>query len=86
MIGQVSCVGVLLQLCCLQSQAVVGQFLIQVPLGALTSFRFMQGQLGNVIVWTSIVLGQPIAILMYLHDYYWIHWAPLIQNGTEAAA
>ncbi len=34
----------------------------------------MQGQIGNVLVWSSIVLGQPVAILMYMHDYYWLHW------------
>ena len=36
----------------------------------------MKGQVGNIIVWCSIVLGQPVAILMYMHDYYWIHVAP----------
>lgn len=48
----------------------------QVPLGTLTSISLFRGQIGNVIVWASIVLGQPIAILMYLHDYYVINWAP----------
>ena len=36
----------------------------------------MKGQVGNIIVWCSIVLGQPVAILMYMHYYYWIHVAP----------
>jgi diacylglycerol O-acyltransferase-1 len=45
--------------------------LFQIPLGILTALPFFKGQLGNVIVWTSIVLGQPVAILMYMHDYYW---------------
>lgn len=49
---------------------------VQVPLGILTSITLFRGQIGNVIVWASIVLGQPIAILMYLHDYYVINWAP----------
>lgn len=30
----------------------------------------MRGQIGNVIVWISIVMGQPLAIVMYMHDYY----------------
>lgn len=47
----------------------------QIPLGMLTSLPFARGQIGNVIVWVSIVLGQPVAIMMYLHDYYWLHWA-----------
>lgn len=43
---------------------------VQVPLAYITSFRSMRGQIGNVIVWISIVLGQPLAIVMYMHDYY----------------
>ena len=49
---------------------------MQVPLGILTALPGMKGQIGNMIVWCSIVLGQPVAILMYMHDYYWIHVAP----------
>ena len=45
-------------------------FFVQVPLAYITSFRSMRGQIGNVIVWISIVLGQPLAIVMYMHDYY----------------
>lgn len=47
-----------------------GPLLFQVPLAYITSFRSMRGQVGNVIVWVSIVLGQPLAIVMYMHDYY----------------
>ena len=54
----------------------------QIPLGILTAIPFFKGQLGNVIVWSSIVLGQPVAILMYMHDYYWTHWNSLSHNGT----
>ena len=42
----------------------------------------MQGQVGNVLVWSSVVLGQPITILTYMHDYYWINWAPLAHKDT----
>lgn len=48
---------------------------LQIPLGILTALPFARGQIGNVIVWCSIILGQPVAILMYLHDYYWLNWS-----------
>lgn len=43
----------------------------QVPLAMLTA-KFCKGrhQVGNMIVWLSLILGQPIAILAYVHDYY----------------
>jgi len=25
---------------------------------------------GNMVVWGSIIVGQPLAIMMYFHDYY----------------
>ncbi|XP_064394495.1 diacylglycerol O-acyltransferase 1-like isoform X2 [Halichondria panicea] len=56
----------------------------QIPLGLLTNLPFMRGQIGNIMVWIGIVLGQPLAILMYLHDYYWIHWAPLEDSVVNA--
>lgn len=42
---------------------------VQIPLALLTSLPFMRGQPGNVVVWVSIILGQPLAITMYMHDY-----------------
>ncbi len=57
---------------------------LQIPLGLLTNLPFMRGQIGNIMVWIGIVLGQPLAILMYLHDYYWIHWAPLEDSVVNA--
>jgi diacylglycerol O-acyltransferase-1 len=47
--------------------------LSQIPLAMVTSLDIMRGQPGNVVVWVSIILGQPIAILMYMHDYYLIN-------------
>lgn len=43
----------------------------QVPLAMFTA-KFCKGrhQIGNMIVWMSLILGQPIAILAYVHDYY----------------
>lgn len=32
--------------------------------------RFMQGsQYGNVVVWLSLFIGQPMAVMLYVHDY-----------------
>ncbi|XP_047544973.1 diacylglycerol O-acyltransferase 1 isoform X1 [Vanessa atalanta] len=31
---------------------------------------------GNIIVWSSLILGQPLAIMMYYHDYALAHFAP----------
>ncbi|XP_052233917.1 diacylglycerol O-acyltransferase 1-like isoform X2 [Dreissena polymorpha] len=41
----------------------------QVPL-ALIQSRYIHWKLGNMVVWLSLILGQPIAILAYYHDYY----------------
>ena len=57
-------------------------WLLQIPLAYLTSFDFMRGQPGNVVVWASIVLGQPLAILMYMHEYYLLH---MPANTTTAS-
>ncbi|XP_022340814.2 diacylglycerol O-acyltransferase 1-like isoform X1 [Crassostrea virginica] len=45
--------------------------LMQVPLAMFTA-KVCKGrhQIGNMIVWMSLILGQPIAILAYVHDYY----------------
>ena len=57
---------------------------MQIPLAYLTSFEFMRGQAGNVVVWASIVLGQPLAILMYMHEYYLLNM-PEAANTTIAS-
>ena len=31
---------------------------------------FLSGFTANMAVWVSIIIGQPIAVLMYVHDYY----------------
>uniref|UniRef100_G3NJ14 O-acyltransferase n=1 Tax=Gasterosteus aculeatus aculeatus TaxID=481459 RepID=G3NJ14_GASAC len=35
--------------------------------------RFLTGNYGNAAVWISLIIGQPVAVLMYVHDYYVIH-------------
>nr|XP_041570071.1 diacylglycerol O-acyltransferase 1-like [Taeniopygia guttata] len=44
----------------------------QIPLAWLVS-RFLRGHYGNAAVWLSLILGQPVAVLMYVHDYYVLH-------------
>uniref|UniRef100_A0A672KB47 O-acyltransferase n=1 Tax=Sinocyclocheilus grahami TaxID=75366 RepID=A0A672KB47_SINGR len=35
--------------------------------------RFLRGNYGNAAVWLSLIIGQPITVLMYVHDYYVTH-------------
>ncbi|XP_052816498.1 diacylglycerol O-acyltransferase 1-like [Mya arenaria] len=41
----------------------------QVPL-AIVQVKYIHGKYGNMVVWLSLILGQPIAILAYYHDFY----------------
>ncbi|KAK6055283.1 MBOAT family protein [Cooperia oncophora] len=50
----------------------------QIPLTFITSYVIKGGRAGNVIVWLSLILGQPLATLMYVHDWYVLH-----QTSTE---
>ncbi|XP_070604538.1 diacylglycerol O-acyltransferase 1 isoform X2 [Erythrolamprus reginae] len=45
----------------------------QVPLAWFVS-RFLRGNYGNAAVWISLIIGQPIAVLMYVHDYYVLNY------------
>ncbi|KAM5313977.1 diacylglycerol O-acyltransferase 1 isoform 1-T1 [Glossophaga mutica] len=44
----------------------------QIPLAWIVS-RFFRGNYGNAAVWLSLIIGQPVAVLMYVHDYYVLH-------------
>ncbi|KAL2080260.1 hypothetical protein ACEWY4_024053 [Coilia grayii] len=44
----------------------------QLPLAWFVG-RFLRGNYGNAAVWISLIIGQPIAVLMYVHDYYVLH-------------
>lgn len=44
----------------------------QLPLAWIVS-RFFRGNYGNAAVWLSLIIGQPVAVLMYVHDYYVLH-------------
>ncbi|VDN36914.1 unnamed protein product [Cylicostephanus goldi] len=45
----------------------------QIPLSLITDHVIKGGRAGNIIVWLSLILGQPLAILMYMHDWYVMH-------------
>ena len=50
--------------------AFAGMFL-QVPFAWFVStFLTNYPQLGNGAVWASLILGQPLVLLAYFHDYY----------------
>uniref|UniRef100_A0A8D0CMB1 O-acyltransferase n=1 Tax=Sander lucioperca TaxID=283035 RepID=A0A8D0CMB1_SANLU len=45
----------------------------QLPLAWFVG-RFLRGNYSNAAVWISLIIGQPFAILMYVHDYYVLHY------------
>uniref|UniRef100_A0A8D0BQ80 diacylglycerol O-acyltransferase n=1 Tax=Salvator merianae TaxID=96440 RepID=A0A8D0BQ80_SALMN len=45
----------------------------QIPLAWFVG-RFLRGNYGNAAVWISLIIGQPIAVLMYVHDYYVLNY------------
>ena len=47
--------------------------IMQVPYAVFVS-KFLSGNYGNIAVWISLILGQPVAILMYYHDYFVTHY------------
>jgi len=56
---------------------------LQVPLMEISSFaqRHMGNKAGNIIVWMSLIIGQPLALLMYYHDFVVEHYGTTeIQN------
>ena len=47
--------------------------LIQLPWARFVS-NYFNSHFANVAVWMSLIIGQPLCILMYYHDYYVIHY------------
>ncbi|XP_068611711.1 diacylglycerol O-acyltransferase 1b [Brachionichthys hirsutus] len=45
----------------------------QLPLAWFVGY-FLRGNYGNAAVWITLIIGQPFAILMYVHDYYVLHY------------
>ncbi|XP_065065126.1 diacylglycerol O-acyltransferase 1-like [Rhopilema esculentum] len=56
--------------------------IMQVPYAVFVS-KFLSGNYGNIAVWISLILGQPVAILMYYHDYFVTHYE--VSNSTSSA-
>lgn len=46
---------------------------LQIPLAWFVG-RYLRGVYGNAAVWMSLIIGQPIAVLMYVHDYYVLNY------------
>lgn len=46
-------------------------FVLQIPLSILSKFMEKRygPRWGNMVVWASLILGQPLCIMMYYHDY-----------------
>ncbi|CAF1030665.1 unnamed protein product, partial [Didymodactylos carnosus] len=55
--------------------------ILQLPFAfAVNHYLKDKPRLGNIAVWLSLIIGQPIAIMMYLHDYYYDYYRNTIQN------
>uniref|UniRef100_F7BNI8 O-acyltransferase n=1 Tax=Xenopus tropicalis TaxID=8364 RepID=F7BNI8_XENTR len=52
-------------------------FFHEIPLAWFVG-RFLRGNYGNAAVWISLIIGQPIAVLMYVHDYYILNHGKLL--------
>ena len=61
----------------------------QIPLMEIskTAQKYMGNRGGNVVVWMSLIIGQPLAVLMYYHDFVVEHYgAKDIQNFADLDA
>jgi len=56
----------------------------QIPLSAISKSieKKLGPRMGNIIVWASIILGQPLCIMCYYHDYVVQHFKHSL-NGTD---
>ncbi|CAF1008389.1 unnamed protein product, partial [Didymodactylos carnosus] len=45
--------------------------LVQVPMTLLVQYMRYGTRYGNIAMWISLILLQPIAIMLYLQDYYY---------------
>ncbi|KAJ8918202.1 hypothetical protein NQ315_014069 [Exocentrus adspersus] len=48
----------------------------QIPLSHISKYmeRSYGPRFGNLVVWASIIIGQPLCIMMYYHDYSVVHY------------
>uniref|UniRef100_A0A3Q3GKM8 O-acyltransferase n=1 Tax=Labrus bergylta TaxID=56723 RepID=A0A3Q3GKM8_9LABR len=54
----------------------------QLPLAWIVS-TFLHGNYGNAAVWISLIIGQPFAVLMYVHDYYVLNYRQETDTHTQ---
>ncbi|XP_065164907.1 diacylglycerol O-acyltransferase 1 [Atheta coriaria] len=54
----------------------------QVPLSHISKFteKKFGPRLGNVVVWASIIMGQPLCIMIYYHDYVITHYGKALME------
>lgn len=43
--------------------------MIQLPFAVIV-IKYLKGNYGNMAIWLSLIIGQPLAVFMYIHDYY----------------
>lgn len=57
----------------------------QLPLSYVSNYieKHFGPRWGNVIVWASIILGQPLCILMYYHDYIVMNYNSVLVEVTK---
>ncbi|XP_054741486.1 diacylglycerol O-acyltransferase 1 [Anastrepha obliqua] len=60
----------------------------QIPLSAISKSieRKMGPRMGNIVVWASIILGQPLCIMMYYHDYVVTHYHDSLNSTVYTEA
>lgn len=58
--------------------------MFQLPLSFISKFmeKHFGERLGNTVVWASIILGQPLCIMMYYHDYVVTNYGTILVDGT----
>lgn len=58
-----------------KAYAFLGMFL-QIPLMRISTIaqEYLGNRGGNIIVWLSLIIGQPLALLMYYHDFVVQHY------------
>ncbi|KAJ8966983.1 hypothetical protein NQ317_009264 [Molorchus minor] len=58
----------------------------QIPLSYISRYveRRYGPRFGNLVVWSSIIIGQPLCIMMYYHDYIVVHHGKsLLENYSH---
>lgn len=54
----------------------------QIPLSIVAKYmeQHYGPRWGNIVVWASIILGQPLCIMMYYHDYVVTHYNEVLSD------